>query len=126
MPKKNYFLNFGAKKNKYHNIKIHTDDGVFDSNREYRRWRELKRQQEEGEISDLQKQVDFQLIPTQKRVNPLMNGQKTERSVKYRADFVYMKNGEKVVEDTKGMKTPDYVIKRKLMLLIHKIEVIEV
>ena len=42
------------------------------------------------------------------------------------ADFVYVENGEKVVEDTKGMKTRDYIIKRKLMLYVHKVRIREV
>ena len=112
--------------NKYHNFKIHTDDGIFDSKREYKRWQELKLMERAGDITDLQRQVEFSLIPSQKRQIPLKNGQKTERGIKYKADFVYRNNGEIVVEDAKGFKTPEYVIKRKLMLFIHHIEVIEI
>ena len=39
--------------------------------------------------------------------------------------FVYEKDGETIVEDTKGMRTPDFIIKEKLMYYIHKIKVIE-
>ena len=43
------------------------------------------------------------------------------------ADFVYKdKNGVLVVEDTKGVRTADYVIKRKLMLWVHKIRIKEI
>lgn len=49
-----------------------------------------------------------------------------ERAVKYKADFVYKENGETVVEDTKGVKTKDYIIKRKLMLWVHGISIREV
>jgi hypothetical protein len=41
-------------------------------------------------------------------------------------DFVYMENGKKVVEDTKGFRTKDYIIKRKLMLYVHGIRIKEV
>lgn len=51
-----------------------------------------------------------------------------EKSCKYIADFVYTDNetGQTVVEDTKGMRTKDYIIKRKLMLYLHGIRIKEV
>jgi hypothetical protein len=49
-----------------------------------------------------------------------------ERRCVYVADFVYTEDGKKVVEDTKGMRTKEYVIKRKLMLYIHHIKIKEV
>lgn len=50
-----------------------------------------------------------------------------EKPVKYVADFCYAtKDGAYVVEDTKGMRTPDYIIKRKLMLWVHKIKIKEI
>ena len=57
--------------------------------------------------------MPFVLIPTQKE-----NGKVIEREVRYIADFTYrdMKDHRLVVEDTKGMKTREYIIKRKLML----------
>jgi hypothetical protein len=76
-----------------------------------------------GLISDLQRQVKYVLIPSQKE------GKKTiERECSYRADFVYTDNetGETVVEDVKGMRTEVYKIKRKLMLWVHHIKIIEV
>lgn len=105
---------------KYHNRKIQTAFGTFDSQKEYLRFIHLKISEDMGYISDLQRQVAFELIPSQK------NSKGTERAVKYIADFVYTKDGKKVVEDTKGYKTPEYIIKRKLMLFIHGIEVQEI
>ena len=65
----------------------------------------------------------FTLIPSQKDEN----GKTIEKPVKYIADFVYKtKNGVLVVEDTKGVRTADYIIKRKLMLYIHKIRIKEI
>lgn len=109
--------------NKYHSKKIATPDGKFDSKKEHRRWLQLKMMQEEGLIKDLRRQVPFELIPSQKK-----NGKVVERPVKYVADFVYTqtRNSEEIVEDTKGFKTPDYIIKRKLMLYTHNIEIREV
>lgn len=108
---------------KYHNIKTMTSDGIeHDSQAEAKRWIQLKLLERAGEIKDLQRQVKYVLIPSQKE------GKKTvERECSYIADFVYTdKQGNTVVEDTKGFKTKDYIIKRKLMLWVHKIKLKEV
>lgn len=96
---------------KYHAKKIVVDGEEFDSKKEAARYQELKLMQRAGLISMLTRQPEYELIPTQKR-----NGRVVERALKYKADFTYMENGEPVVEDVKGMKTREYIIKRKLML----------
>ena len=93
---------------------------MFDSKREYIRWQQLKIMQAAGKIHGLKRQVSYTLVPAQR------SSTGTERSVKYVADFVYEKDGQTVVEDAKGYKTPEYVIKRKLMLYIHGIEIQEI
>lgn len=107
---------------KFKNKKVKTEDGTFDSKFEYSRWVELKAMEKAGLIEDLRRQVSYTLIGTQK------GELRTERPVKYNADFVYYENGKLVVEDTKSKatKTPEYIIKRKLMKFIHGIEVKEV
>lgn len=76
-----------------------------------------------GEITDLRRQVKFVLIPSQKD----RKGKCLERAVTYWADFVYKdRQGNTVVEDTKGMRTKEYIIKRKLMLYFHGIRIREV
>lgn len=86
----------------------------------------LRLLQKAGEISGLQIQVPYLLLPSQKAFLGKVKI-RTERPVKYIADFVYRdREGNLVVEDTKGLRTTDYVIKRKLMLYIHKIVVTEV
>ena len=108
---------------KYGNRKTEVNGILFDSMLEARRYAELRVLQRAGEIEDLRLQVPFELIPTQKDAK----GHVIERAVKYVADFVYKdKSGEVIVEDTKGMKTPDYVIKRKLMLWRHGIKIVEI
>ena len=111
-------------KYKYHNIKTMTSDGIeHDSQAEAKRWIQLKLLERAGEIKDLKRQVKYVLIPSQKE------GKKTiERECAYIADFVYtdLKTGQTVVEDTKGFRTRDYTIKRKLMLWVHKIKIKEV
>lgn len=112
------------KRAKYGNRKVVTEDGTFDSEKEYRRWRELKLLQKAGEIYELQRQVPFVVVPHQKDEN----GKVIERAVIYIADFTYRstKDGRIVVEDTKGMKTREYIIKRKLMMYRHGIRIREV
>ena len=56
----------------------------------------------------------------------MRRGKLLEREVSYVADFVYTENGKRIVEDTKGFKTKDYIIKRKLMLHVHGIRIKEV
>ena len=107
--------------NKYGNRKTTVDGRTFDSRKEAIRYAELALMQRAGLISDLQTQVPFEIIPAQKR-----NGRTIERPVKYIADFVYTENGEQVVEDTKGMKTKEYIIKRKLMLYEFGIQIKEI
>lgn len=123
---------------KYHNIKTKTFDGIeFDSRKEARRWNELKLLERAGEIKDLQRQVKYVLIPAQyetierysKDGKRLKDGTRLiERETSYVADFVYtdMKTGETVVEDTKGVKTKDYILKRKMMLYFHHIRIKEI
>ena len=107
---------------KYRNKKLTTPDGSFDSQREYKRWCELKLLQKAGKISQLQRQVKFELLPSQQRDD----GTK-ERPVAYILDFKYMdlEKGYYVYEDSKGMKTQAWILKRKLMLYIHGISVRE-
>ncbi len=95
---------------KYNNRKIRVGGEVFDSKREYNRWRELRLLERSGIICNLQRQVKFRLIDSQK------TSERTERPCDYIADFVYYENGSRVVEDCKGMRTDVYKIKRKLML----------
>ena len=106
---------------KYGNKKTTVDGIEFDSVKEAQRWSELKLLERAGVIFNLQRQVPFVLIPKQVR-----DGKTVERPVVYKADFVYTENGQEVVEDTKGMKTKDYIIKRKLMLWEFGIEIKEV
>ena len=109
---------------KYGNRKVETPDGTFDSVKEHRRWCELKLMEKAGEIVELQRQVPFVVIPKQKDER----GKVVEREVKYIADFTYRtrKDYKLVVEDTKGMKTKEYILKRKLMLYRNGIRIQEV
>ena len=88
----------------------------YASKREASRAAELKLLEKAGRITHLQEQVVFVLVPKSAG----------ERAVTYRADFVYLENGQQVVEDTKGYRTPVYRLKRRLMQHIHDITIREV
>lgn len=107
--------------NKYKNSCVEYDGIKFDSIKEKGRYVTLKRMEENGEITDLKCQVRFKLLPSQKR-----NGKIIEHPTSYIADFTYIKNGEYVVEDVKGMATPAYILKRKMMLFFHDIKIKEI
>lgn len=107
--------------NKYKNIKVTVDGIRFDSSKEAKRYQDLKLLERAGVISGLRLQVPFELIPKQ-----MKDGKVLERAVTYKADFVYWENGKVVVEDVKGVKTRDYVLKRKLMLYVHGIQIKEI
>ena len=97
------------KKSKYGAKKIEIDGIKFDSKRESERYTVLKYLESIGDITDLQLQVPFELQPKY-----IMDG-KTVRAIKYVADFVYKdKNGNTVVEDSKGYRTKEYLLKKKL------------
>lgn len=110
---------------KYKAKRIETPDGTFDSKKELKRWEELKRMQSEGTIKDLRRQVVYTLIPSQK-----IESKVVERACTYKADFVYTFMGSEIVEDVKGYRHGTayniFVIKRKLMLWVHGIRVVEV
>ena len=90
---------------KYKAEKTTVDDITFDSKKEAIRYNELKLLEKIGVITNLKRQVPYVLI------------EKSEygRTIRYLADFVYVEKGETVVEDCKGVKTPIYRLKKRLM-----------
>jgi hypothetical protein len=112
----------GGRRNKYGAIRTELDGRVFDSKAEARRYAQLMAMQQAGQISDLQMQVKIPLLPAQN-----VNGHK-EKPVDYICDFVYVRDGETIHEDTKSSatKTPAFVLKRKMALFFHGIIIREV
>ena len=99
---------------KYGNRKLKAPDGqVFDSVKEFHRYGVLRLLERAGKISDLKRQVSFELIPKQEG----------ERACTYVADFTYYENGKLVVEDCKGYATEVFRLKKKLMLWVHGIRI---
>ena len=121
-------------KNKYNAKKVNICGIDFDSRKEGMRWLALKDMEGRGEISGLRRQVPFELLPAIHRdeVVHLKTKDKTvtklvQRAVHYVADFVYYdKDGNQVVEDTKGLRLPDYILKKKMMLALLGIEIHEI
>lgn len=94
---------------KYKNKKIKYDGIKFDSKLECERYKELKLLEKAKMIEDLRLQVRLEIVPKQAG----------ERNVVYVADFMYFDKtlNKCIIEDTKGIKTKDYIIKRKLVKL---------
>lgn len=120
------------RQSKYGAEKVSIFGVEFDSKKEARRWFELRLLEQAGEISNLRRQVDFELIPAQREPDGVgkrggkIKGHTIEQAVKYRADFVYQDiEGNTIVEDCKGMRTKEYIIKRKLFLWRYGIRIKE-
>lgn len=96
---------------KYRNKPIEIDGRVFHSQKEGRHYIALKTLERAGKISELECQVVYPLD---------VNGQ---RICKYILDFRYREADQRVHEDVKGVETPAFKLKRKLMKAIYGIEV---
>ena len=105
---------------------------TFASKKEADRYMVLKNLEAKGKITDLKTQVKFVLIPAQREPDTVgvrggkVKGKLIERELSYVADFVYYRDGEMIVEDTKGMRTPEYIIKRKVLLYMTGIRIREI
>lgn len=125
-----------AIRNKYNARKMLFNGKEFDSKKEVKRYRLLLEREQKGEISDLQTQVKYILIPTQREPDTvgvrggIKRGKVIEQECAYYADFQYTENGCTVVEDTKGYRKGQayavFTIKRKLMLERYGIRIREV
>ena len=101
--------------NKYRNKKCTIDGFTFDSLKEGQRYAHLKLMQKAGTIRGLTLQPRFDID---------INGQKV---CKYFGDFSYTDaDGKTIIEDVKGMKTPIYRLKKKLVKALHGVEITEI
>lgn len=97
-------------KSKYGAIKTELDGIKFDSKGEANHYAGLKLLERAGVIQNLKLQPRFTL-----QDSFIYNGHKI-RKIEYVADFLYIKDGQTIVEDYKGMKTQVYRLKRKMFL----------
>lgn len=95
---------------KYRALKTTVGGITFDSGLEARRYTQLKILETAGTIKNIQLQPKFRLMDSYK-----YNG-KTIRAIDYVADFMYEEDGKRIVEDVKGIRTKDYIIKSKLFI----------
>lgn len=104
-----------SRRAKYKNEKVEYDGKIFDSKKEYKRYRELEILLKKGLIGQLRLQVPYEL------------NEGGTHSLRYVADFVYIdaKTGKEIVEDSKGYRTKEYKKKRRLMKSVHKITIKE-
>jgi len=121
---------YGQKKAKYNNVKVNG----YASRKEAQRASTLQLMEKGGLISYLYEQVPFELIPSQyehfqiQGKRKMLNRKKCiENSCTYIADFVYLDNETHkcVVDDSKGMRTEVFKIKKKLMLQRYGIKIKE-
>lgn len=103
------------KPSKYRNCRTVVDGIAFDSTAEAKRWGVLKLLQAGGQISRLQRQVNFPIVIDGALVTT------------YRADFVYFEDNHRVIEDVKGFRTKEYILKKKLVEACYRgVTIIEV
>ena len=98
------------KKSKFGNKKVERDGHKFDSDFESQRYWYLKMLERAGKIKDLELQPKYELQPSFKKDG------KTILAIYYKADFSYhsVETNKMVIEDTKGFKTKEYLIKKKM------------
>lgn len=110
---------------------------IFDSQKELDRWEMLQIMEQRNQITELQRQVQYVLVPSQYikvlktvRKKEVLKDKRIEAPITYKADFQYrLPDGKLIVEDVKSEVTrrlPEYVMKRKLMLYIHGIKLTEI
>ena len=121
-------FNIPKKGNKYKNEKVEFDGIKFDSKRERDRYMVLKDAERRGVISELKCQPKFTLIPAQYHEEEKQLKTKVKMvkkcdflAITYTGDFQYVKDGKVVVEDVKGIVTPEYKLKEKMMAYFHHI-----
>lgn len=106
--KKSRYNKYGAKKTEYNGV-------TFDSKAEAHRAYELDMLKRSGEVIDIEYQPVFEVVVEGKKI------------CKYKADFkVTYSDGHIEIEDVKGVKTPVYKLKKKLVEAIYNIEIIEI
>lgn len=107
---------------KYNNTKKTVDGITFDSILEARRYTVLKSRLEAGTISDLRLQPHYTIMEGYKDLSGTYI-----RPVQYIADFSYINaDGTRIAEDTKGVQTEAYAIKRKLLRDRFGVEIVEI
>lgn len=98
---------------KYRAVRTSCGEHMHASKKEALRCRELRLMEAGGRIEGLHQQPAYVIEIDGKFI------------CVYRADFSYVIKGSRVIEDCKGMRTPVYRLKKKLMKAIYGIEILE-
>lgn len=110
---------------KYRNRKVEHEGMTFDSEKELRRWRVLVLMQDAGHITELRRQVAFELAPAVR-----LDGEaRMKTALRYIADAVYVQDGKLIVEDVKSKPTRTtaiYRAKKHLLATVHNLQIKEV
>ena len=129
-----------GKRTKYGNKKVEYNGKKFDSKKERDRFIFLEAAQRDGLITDLERQVRFELIPAiteeyevQLKTKTVTRTRTVQRAITYTCDFMYYVPSKNlvVVEDVKSSPRQtaidkSYVLKKKMMLALKGIKVKEV
>jgi hypothetical protein len=101
-------------RSKYGARKVTYDGIAFASLKEGARYLVLKALQQAGRITNLRLQVPYPC-----KVGDVL-------ICKYIADFTYVEDGKEITEDAKGVRTPIYRLKKKLIKALYGIDIKEV
>ena len=96
---------------KYKNVKCEYNGLKFDSQKEFRHYLYLKNLEEKGTIKDLKLQVKFPFEIENKKI------------FTYIADFTYYDEFGYHIVDVKGVQTPVFKLKKKLIEAQYKKEI---
>lgn len=107
------------KRSKFNNTKVVNSFGSFDSQKEFERFLSLREDQRLGLIKNLNRQVVYKLT------DDIVGNRVKITGEKYKADFVYEKGGNVIVEDVKGFKTAAYKRKKRIMKAVYNIDILE-
>jgi hypothetical protein len=99
------------RKHKYNAIKTVIDGITFDSKLEAKRYSQLKILERSNEISNLELQIPMHIVINDVKI------------CKYICDFRYTCNGKVIHEDAKGMTTPVFNLKKKLVKAVHGVDI---
>lgn len=111
----------GQSGSKMHNVKTVVNGITFDSKKEAERYDELMILLKGGVITDLRLQHNITITEGYKKPNG-----ETVRPQVYKADFSYIKDGKRIYEDAKGMRTQTFINKKKTVYDLRGIEIREV
>lgn len=99
-------------KRKYRNEPVVVDGVRFDSQAEAKRWLELRGLEKQGLISHLERQPKFKFVINGQKVVSRSERYPNGRQVSWKGDFAYFDGKNRIVEDVKGFRTKEFILKK--------------